>query len=196
MRAPPPLRHSFRRAAITLVDLFRGGRGGDPELTAEFLRLDRSRGRNGARAFCQVAIVLLCASEAVSYVAGGPAAALLGIRSTAVVALLAIHWLLGTHLGMRRSRELALLSVLVMASTIEALAVPTGGPASYQHDRLNLLVLGTAVLLTWPRAWSALAGAMVLAIYLGGALGAGGLPAGQRHGRFRDHGHARTSSLA
>jgi PAS domain S-box-containing protein len=177
MRAPPR-RHSFRRAAATLLELFRGVRGGDPDLRAEFQRQDRSRGRNGARAFCQVTIVLLCASEAVSYLAKEAAVALLGIRSTAVVVLVAIHWLLGTHLGKRRSRELALLSVLVIAGTMEALAVRTGGPTSYQHDRLNLLVLGTAVLLTWPRWWSALAGAMVLATYLGGAFFVDALRAG------------------
>jgi hypothetical protein len=127
------------------LEIFGGLRAADASLTAEFLRQDRARGRNGARAFCQVGIVLLCVSEAVSYVVGEPAATLFPIRATAVVLLASILWLLATDLGRRRSRALALASVLVMAGAIEALAIHTGGPTSYQHDRLNLLVLGTAV---------------------------------------------------
>ncbi len=178
MRAPSRLRRSFQRVATALLEIFGALRAADPSLTAEFLRQDRARGRNGARAFCRVAIVLLCASEAVSYAVGEPALAQLAIRSTAAVVLAAVLWLLATNLGRRRSRELALASVLVMAGAIEALAIHTGGPTSHQHDRLNLLVLGTAVLLIWPRWWSALAGLLVLAIYLGGAFFVDGLRAG------------------
>ena len=170
MRAPSRLRRFVQRGVTALREIFGGVHLDDADVAVEFRRQGRVRCRGGARALCQVSIALLCASEAVSYIAGEPALVLLGIRSTTVVLLGAVLWLLGTEMGVRRSRELAVVSVLVMAGAMETLAVYTGGPASHQHDRLSLLVLGTSVLMSWQRRWTVVVVIMVLAVYLGAAL--------------------------
>jgi PAS domain S-box-containing protein len=161
-----------------LLGLLRGVRPTPRDAAVEFLREGRWRCERGARAFCQGVIGLLCASAAVSYAAGEPAAVLLPLRAAGGGLLVCILASLRSAPGRRRARELALLIVVVTAVTMELLAAHTGGPASNQHERLNLVILGAAVFMSWERLWSGVAALLVLAVYLTGALFTDALRAG------------------
>ncbi len=87
-----------------------------------------------------------------------------------------VLFLLGTPLGRRRPRELALVFVLITALTFHALALAAPAQASVQYDRMNLVVLGLAVLITWSPAWSALACGVMIAVYVAGILSTWGSP--------------------
>ena len=67
---------------------------------------------------------------------------------------------------MRWSRALALVFVVAMSATMHALAVETGGQASPQYERMNLVILGLAVFATWSATWAALACGLVIGVYL------------------------------
>src|SRR5262245_53721547 len=126
-----------------------------------------ARCRQGARFFCWFAIALLGLSALNSY-ADGPDA--FRIRLATIGMLAIVLFLLGSRLGRRRPRELTLLFVLVMGVMFHALALALPAQASEQYDRMNLVVLGLAVLITWSAAWSATACATMVAVYVIGAV--------------------------
>jgi PAS domain S-box-containing protein len=120
---------------------------------------------DGARIFGLLAITLLLASAAVSFaIRDEYAVQLLAIRLLGITAIGAALW----HLrGNRRHPRLAALAIILMiGATIEALAAYTGGASSIQHDRLNLVILGVSVLITWPTRWVALTAGGIVAEFL------------------------------
>jgi PAS domain S-box-containing protein len=128
----------------------------------------------GARSFGLLAITLLLASAGVSFAVQEPwAERLLELRLLGATAIGAALWHLRS--GPRHSRLVGLSIILMLGATIEALAAYTGGASSVQHDRLNLLVLGASVLITWPVRWVALAAAGVVAEFLLNALATGSI---------------------
>src|SRR5262245_4424330 len=130
-----------------------------------------ARCRQGARFFCWFAIALLGLSALNSYAEGpGTFHTVVRVRLAAIGMLAAVLFLLGSNLGRRRPRELTLLFVIVMGVTFHALALAMPAQASEQYDRMNLVVLGFAVLITWSAAWSAAACATMTAVYVVGAL--------------------------
>jgi hypothetical protein len=145
----------------------------DREQVAAFEAEGLGRCANDARAFGLLAITLLVASAAVSFAVNDPwAVHLLVIRLLAVAAIGAALWYLGSD--RRHPRRAGLAMILMLGATIEALAAYTGGATSVQHDRLILVILGAAVLITWPARWVALAAAGVTAEFLSSALATGG----------------------
>src|SRR5262249_6390927 len=92
------------------------------------------------------------------------------IRLAAIGMLAVVLFLLGSNLGRRCPRELTLLFVLVMGITFHALALALPSQASEQYDRMNLVVVGLAVLITWSAAWATAACATMTAVYVIGAL--------------------------
>jgi PAS domain S-box-containing protein len=142
---------------------------------ARFEAEAQEQSRRGIRIFCLFALALLVASAADSYVAEPDRfLVLLGIRLISAAALVGIIALLSTDLGAHRPRAVALAFVLVMSLTIHALALESGGPASPQYDRLNLVMLGLVVFVAWSATWAALACGLVIGVYLVGT----GLSAG------------------
>jgi two-component system, LuxR family, sensor kinase FixL len=130
-----------------------------------------ARCRQGARFFCWFAIALLGLSALNSYAEGPDIFRMaVGVRLAAIGMLGVVLLLLGSPLGRRWPRELTLLFVLVTGVTFHALALAVPAEASEQYDRMNLVVLGLAVLITWSAAWSAAACATMVAVYVGGAL--------------------------
>jgi PAS domain S-box-containing protein len=131
----------------------------------------------GLRFFCWFAIVLLAFSAFNTYVED-PALfpKLLRIRAASMCLIAGVVFLLGTPMGRRRPRELALVFVLITALTFHALALAAPAQASVQYDRMNLVVLGLAVLITWSAAWSALGCGVMIAVYVVGVLTSWGGP--------------------
>jgi two-component system, LuxR family, sensor kinase FixL len=129
------------------------------------------RCRRGARFFCWFAIALLGLSALNSF-AEEPEVfrAILRIRIATVCLLGVVLFLLGSRLGRRRPRELALLFVFIMGLMFHALAVAVPAQAGEQYDRMNLVVLGLAVLITWSASWAATACGIMVAVYVAGAM--------------------------
>lgn len=150
----------------------------DAALQASFEREGLGRCRRGARIFCGFVLALLAVSAAYSRLVE-PAifAPLLRIRLAAIAGVAVILWLLGTALGERRPRELTVALMVIVSLSLHELAEPTGGQLSPQYDRLTLVILGSAILMSWNAAWAALACAGVMAVYIGGSAVAGGLGA-------------------
>jgi PAS domain S-box-containing protein len=149
----------------------------DPDhdaLLAQFAQEGTQRCRRGALIFCAFAASLLLLSAAYSFFSE-PAifAELLRIRVVTLAVVAAIAWLLATPFGARRPRELTLALMCTMSVCIQALATHTGGQLSPQYDRLNLIVLGAAILMSWNAAWSALASGAVIGTYVAGAIALG-----------------------
>ena len=141
-----------------------GGRPGrDDAYEAEGL----ARCRRGLQVFCLFGLALLTASALDTYFADPDRfGVLFGIRIAGAAALVAIFVLLVSRFGERRPRQLALLFVVSMSAMMHALAVETGGQMSPQYDRMNLLILGLAVFVTWSAVWAAVACSLVVAVYL------------------------------
>jgi two-component system, LuxR family, sensor kinase FixL len=150
------------------------------ELLAQFARDGIQRSRRGAAIFCAFTAALLLLSAAYSRFSE-PAifAELLRIRVLALSGVAAIAWLLATPFGARRPRELAVALMCTISICIQALAQDTGGQLSPQYDRLNLVVLGAAILMSWNAAWSALACGAVIGTYVAGASLVGGIASAQ-----------------
>jgi len=128
----------------------------------------------GARSFGQLVIAMFVASAAVSLATREPYLdRLVELRVLGTAMLGAALWHLRNRPG--HARFAGLIMVMMIGATIEALAVYSGGPSSVQHDRLNLVVLGASILLTWPVRWMIFAVAGVLAEFLASALATGGL---------------------
>src|SRR5262249_54773074 len=120
---------------------------------------------------CWLAIALLAVSTFNSYVEERDLfPALLRVRVASICLLAAVLVVLGSGLGRRRPRELALLFVLIVGLTFHALALVAPAQAGVQYDRMNLVVLGLAVLIAWSPAWAAAACGIMIAVYVGGAL--------------------------
>jgi PAS domain S-box-containing protein len=138
----------------------------------------------GLRLFCWLAIALLAVSALNSYVEEPDLfPALLRVRVASMCLVGVVLVVLNTGLGRRRPRELALLFVLIVGLTFHTLALTAPAQAGVQYDRMNLVVLGLAVLITWSPAWAATACGIMIAVYVVGALttwsGAGSTAFGQ-----------------
>ena len=129
------------------------------------------RCNRGTQLFCWLAIALLGVSLVNSYVEEKDLfPVLLRIRVTSMCLLAGVILLLNSRFGRRRPRELALLFVLITGLTFHALALAAPAQAGVQYDRMNLVVLGLAVLITWSPAWSAAACGLMIAVYVVGAV--------------------------
>ena len=147
-------------------------------LRERFRQDDIVRCRRGVQLFCWLAITLLALSAFNSYVEEPVLfPALLRIRLVSMCLLGVVLVLLGTGFGRRRPRELALVFVLVLGLTFHALAVAAPAQAGVQYDRMNLVVLGFAVLIAWSPAWSAVACGVMIAVYVVGVLSTPGATA-------------------
>src|SRR6185369_15480587 len=102
---------------------------------------------------------------------------LLWIRAAGAAVCIVILALLSGRSGAAWSRWLSLAFVVTITLVLHALAIETGGQASPQYDRLNLLILGLAVFATWSASWATLACALIIAVYLVGTAAADGLNA-------------------
>jgi PAS domain S-box-containing protein len=143
----------------------------------EFRREGLARSWRGTLIYCGFAAAMLVLSAMFSLADPATASALLNIRAAALVAIAIIAWALTTQVGARHPNELAIALVVVMSLCLHGLAQHSGGQASTQYDRLSLVVIGPAVLMSWNAAWSALACAIATSIYLAGTAAAGQLGA-------------------
>ena len=167
-----PRRPYAERAASWLAKIRQPQR--DADFTAEGL----SRCRRGLQIFCSFALALLVASALDSWVADAARfAVLLHIRLVSAGTLILLFILVSSRTGERWPRALALVFLVAMSITLHALAVETGGQASAQYDRMNLLILGMAVVLTWPPLWAAAACGCVIGVYLIGTAATDGISA-------------------
>ena len=129
-----------------------------------------ARCRRGTQLFCWFAIALLGLSALNSYTEETEIFhAMLRIRVATMGLLVALIAVLGSRIARRRPRELALLFVFIMGLMFHALAVAAPAQAGEQYDRMNLVVLGLAVLVTWSPAWAAAACGTMTAVYVVGA---------------------------
>ncbi len=163
-----PLRSLVRRVRRTLSTAARHRRSRhDAAVRRMFQRDGLVRCRRGARLFCWLTIAMLCVSAVGSYLDEPELfPALLRVRAASVCLLAGVLFLLGSRLGRRRPRELALLFVLVTGLTFHGLALAAPAQAGMQYDRMNLVVLGLAVLITWGPGWAAAACGIMLAVYV------------------------------
>lgn len=145
-------------------------------LRARFARQGIHRCRRGAAVFCAFAAAMLLASAASSlYYEPFASGELLRIRSITLATIALIGVTLAMPLGARRPRELALLAVVTISLCICALAEDTGGQFSPQYDRLTLVVLGVAILMSWNAGWSLLACAAAVAVFAISSVASGGV---------------------
>src|SRR5262249_23545050 len=117
-----------------------------------------ARARRGARIYCAFGVVMLCLSGAFGWIDqpyGFPQ--LLRIRLAAAASVAIAWWFLGTAAGARRARPVLVAAMVVMALAMHQMAAFEGGQQSAQYDRMSLVILGSAVLMTWSAFWSALA---------------------------------------
>jgi two-component system, LuxR family, sensor kinase FixL len=150
----------------------------DGDLRERFLSEGLGRCARGLRIFCWLAIALLGVSAANSYAEEPDVfAALLRVRVASMLLLVVVLGLLRTRAGRKRSRELALLFVLITGLTFHALALTAPAQAGVQYDRMNLVVLGLAVLITWSPFWAAAGCGVMIGVYVVGTLAARGGPA-------------------
>jgi two-component system, LuxR family, sensor kinase FixL len=150
----------------------------DGDLRERFLSEGLGRCARGLGVFCWLAIALLGVSAANSYVEEPELfSALLRVRVASMLLLVVVLGLLRTRPGRKRPRELALLFVLITGLTFHALALTAPAQAGVQYDRMNLVVLGLAVLITWSPAWAAAGCGVMIAVYVGGTVAAWGSPA-------------------
>jgi PAS domain S-box-containing protein len=167
-----PRRRYVERAARWLASVR------DAQRDAEFAAEGLARCRRGLQIFCALTLALLAASAIESRVAEpGRFATLLQIRLAGAGVLIVIFALVSSQVGERWARVLALASLVVMATTLHALAVASGGQTSPQYDRMNLLILGSAMILTWSPLWTLLACGSVIGVYLVGTAATAGLGA-------------------
>jgi two-component system, LuxR family, sensor kinase FixL len=165
------IRSLMRRARGALSSAGRGTSADGTVVRERFEHEGLVRCARGLRFFCWFAIALLAFSAFNSYLEDADLyPVLLRIRAASVCLIAGVLFLLGTPLGRRRPRELALAFVLITALTFHALALANPTQASVQYDRMNLVVLGLAVLITWSPAWSALGCSVMIAVYVAGVL--------------------------
>jgi PAS domain S-box-containing protein len=172
------IRSLMRRARRVLSSASRGSRSEQGDVVrARFEQEDLFRCVRGLRFFCWFAIALLAFSAFNAYLeAPDLFPKLLRIRAASMCLIAGVLFLLSTPMGRRRPRELALVFVLITALTFHALALAAPAQASVQYDRMNLVVLGLAVLITWSPAWAALGCGVMIAVYVVGVLATWGGP--------------------
>jgi len=171
-------RSLLRRARRVVASAADPAVGSDGDLRERFLSEGLDRCARELWIFCWLAIALLGVSAANSYVEEPELfGALLRVRFASMILLVVILGLLRTRPGRKRPRELALLFVLVTGLTFHALALTAPAQAGVQYDRMNLVVLGLAVLITWSPAWAAAGCGVMVAVYVVGTVAARGTPA-------------------
>ncbi|MFN8644999.1 MAG: hypothetical protein U0802_26250 [Candidatus Binatia bacterium] len=145
-------------------------------LAARFALEGVARSWRGALIYCAFAAALLVLSAVFSRF-GEPAVfpTLLIVRTVTLIAVALIVWALTTAVGRQRGRELAILLAVTLTLCLHGLAQATGGQASPQYERLTLLLLAPAILMSWNGVWSAGACAAVVATYLTGSAAVGQL---------------------
>ena len=148
----------------------------DRALAARFALEGIARSWRGALIFCAFAAALLVFSAVFSRF-GEPALfpTLLAIRATTLIAIAVIAWALTTAMGRQHGRELAIVLAVTMTLCLHELAQATGGQSSPQYDRLTLVLLAPAILMSWNAAWSAAACAAAIATYVAGTAAVGQL---------------------
>ena len=125
----------------------------------------RQRSHRGAYAFGLVVIPLIMVSGAIDVLeAGALVTTATLVRAGMVVLLAGLLGALGTRWGAQHPRYLGLSMMIVVAVGMELLVVAGGATAGAQHHRLNLLILGSAVLLHWSSLWMLLGSAVVMAV--------------------------------
>lgn len=123
--------------------------------------------RNGARVFCAFCIAMLIVSGLYSWLYESEVfATLLLIRLSTVAAIAAAYGVLSSRYGARWAREIGVALILVTALNIFAIAHWTGGQTSLQYDRVAMVILSAAVMMTWSAAWAALAAGAVVLVYV------------------------------
>ena len=147
----------------------------DPALHDAFERAGIVNCNWGVRAFCGFALALLTVSAIGTRLSEpllfGP---LLRVRVIAALALLVIIAASSSRRGHENARWLAVAAVLVMSLTLHALAQHSGGQASFQYDRMSLVLFGVAFLMSWGAVWSALACSVALGVFVVGSIGTEG----------------------
>jgi PAS domain S-box-containing protein len=108
------------------------------------------------------------------------AGTLLPLRLAGVATLGTILGLLQTAFGRRYPRAFGVVVACGVGAVVEALVFTTGGEASPVNLGLILVLLGVALLIPWPPAWSGLVCAVVVAGWVGGALVVAGATIGSR----------------
>jgi PAS domain S-box-containing protein len=148
----------------------------DRALAARFALDGVARSWRGALLFCAFAAALLVFSAVFSRFAE-PAtfSTLLVIRAGTLAAIAVSAWALTTAVGRRRARELAIVLAVTMTVCLHELAQATGGQLSPQYDRLTLVLLAPAILMSWNGWWSAAACVAVIATYVTSAAAVGQL---------------------
>jgi PAS domain S-box-containing protein len=139
----------------------------EAQLRAAYATGSRVRVRRGAVAFCLIAIVVILAEIPLDRLRF-PALAnlLLRVRAGGALAFVVTILVVQSRLGRRWPRALALLAPLVAAMLLFVLASVVGEGASPFYNSVNFVLIGAALVIPWPPAWSALAGALALAGYV------------------------------
>jgi len=127
----------------------------------------RNRARRGASAYCVIAAVLVLGTAPLDRVrfGGGVASTVLVVRLAGATALAIVAALLQTRIGRRHPRALAVLAPCVTSAVLQALVFFTGGDASPINISTIFAILGVAVLIPWPPAWTAIACAAMIGGY-------------------------------
>jgi len=160
------------------METMHGSRDAGETSQARFELEGLARARRGARIYCAFVVVMLCLSAAYSWTYEPyvfPQLLRIRLGAAAIVAL--AWWVLGTHAGGRQARPVLTAVMIVMTIAMHRMASFEGGQLSAQYDRMSLVILGTAVLMTWSPRWSALACGVVIAVFVAGSSLAGSLGA-------------------
>jgi PAS domain S-box-containing protein len=140
----------------------------------------RARSFRGATGYGLIGCTLLLATIPLDHVRFPQLAGLLLVlRFAGVVALAAVLGILHTAFGRRHPRALGVAVACTAGAAVDAQVFVTGGVASPVNLSLILVLLGVALLVPWPPAWSALVCAVVVTGWVGSAL-AGEGPIGSR----------------
>lgn len=132
----------------------------------------RSLYRQGARAACLLALPLVPLFGLLDWALFPQSFQLLvDLRFVCVVILVLIHRILRTPFGERRSLALGVVTALVLGTMIDLMTAFTGGAASPYYAGVNLVMVGVALLMPWPPAWTFSTCAVMIAGYVLGAIG-------------------------
>ena len=139
----------------------------EAQLRAAYATESRARARRGAVAFCLIAIVVILAAIPLDRLRfPAVASLLLRVRVAGALALVVTMVVAQSRVGRRWPRPLALLAPVVAATLLLVLASVARENASPFYVSVNFALIGVALVIPWPAAWTALAGAIVLAGYV------------------------------
>jgi signal transduction histidine kinase len=146
-------------------------RSGEPGQASRRFELEgQRRARRGARIYCAFGVVMLCLSAAYSWTYEPFVfPQLLRIRLETAASVAFAWWFLGTAAGGRRASPVLAAVMILMSLAMHRMASFEGGQLSSQYDRMSLVILGSAVLMTWSPLWSALACTGVVAVFVAGS---------------------------